>query len=83
MQTCLGFLLTTISIELIPYFVKAVGWRYAFAILAPGPLLGVIAMLRLRALPEAVKIAHGTKIDLARQRSAVRASVISDQRSEQ
>ena len=61
MQTCVGFLLTTISIELIPYSVKAVGWQYAFAILAPGPLLGVIAMLRLRALPEAVKIAHGRR----------------------
>ena len=61
MQTCLGFLLTTISIELIPVFVKDFGWRYAFAILAPGPLLGVIAMLRLRALPEAAKIAHGRR----------------------
>lgn len=61
MQTCVGFLLTTISIELIPYLVNAVGWQYAFAILAPGPLLGVFAMLRLRALPEAVKIAHGRR----------------------
>jgi MFS family permease len=61
MQTCLGFLLTTISIELIPYFEKAVGWRYAFALLAPGPLFGVIAMLRLRGLPEAMKIAHGRR----------------------
>lgn len=60
-QTCVGFLLTTISIELIPYFVEAVGWHYAFAILAPGPMLGVIAMLRLRALPEATKIAHGRR----------------------
>ncbi|MEP6818841.1 MAG: MFS transporter, partial [bacterium] len=61
MQTSVGFLLTTISIELIPYFVRAVGWRYAFATLAPGPLLGVFAMLRLRALPEAAKIAHGRR----------------------
>lgn len=61
MQTCLGFLLTTMSIELVPYFEKALGWRYAFAILAPGPLLGVIAMLRLRTLPEAAKIAHGRR----------------------
>ena len=60
-QTCLGFLLTTISIELIPHFEKIVGWRYAFAILAPGPLFGVIAMLRLRTLPEAEKIAQGRK----------------------
>ncbi|MDQ6652826.1 MAG: MFS transporter [Acidobacteriota bacterium] len=61
MQTCLGFLLTTISIELIPFFVRTVGWNYAFAILAPGPFFGVIAMLRLRSLPEAVKIAHGRR----------------------
>jgi MFS family permease len=61
MQTSIGFLLTTISIQLIPYFVRTVGWRYAFAILAPGPLLGVIAMLRLRGLPEAVKIAQGKR----------------------
>jgi MFS family permease len=60
-QTCLGFLLTIVSIKLIPRFVDLVGWRYAFMILAPGPLFGVIAMLRLRALPEAVKIAHGRK----------------------
>lgn len=61
MQTCLGFLLTSVSIELVPYFVKLVGWRYAFAVLAPGPLLGVIAMLRLRSLPEAAKIAQGRR----------------------
>jgi MFS family permease len=60
-QTCIGFLLTSISIELIPRFVNVVGWRYAFVILAPGPLLGVIAMLRLRNLPEAIKIAHGRR----------------------
>jgi MFS family permease len=60
-QTCIGFLLTTVSIQLVPYFVRVVGWRYAFAILAPGPLLGVIAMLRLRSLPEAVKIAQGRR----------------------
>lgn len=61
MQTCIGFLLTTISIKLIPYFVSALSWRYAFTILAPGPLFGVLAMLRLRSLPEAAKIAHGRR----------------------
>jgi MFS family permease len=60
-QMCIGFLLTTISIELIPKFETAWGWRYAFMILAPGPFLGVIAMLRLRQLPEAIKIAHGRR----------------------
>lgn len=60
-QTCIGFLLTSISIELIPHFVNVVGWRYAFAVLAPGPLIGVIAMLRLRSLPEALRIAQGRR----------------------
>jgi hypothetical protein len=55
---CIGFLLTTISIELVP---KIDNWRYAFMILAPGPLFGVISMLRLRQLPEAIKIAHGRR----------------------
>ena len=57
-QMCIGFLLTTVSIELIP---KVGDWRYAFVILAPGPLFGVISMLRLRQIPEAVKIAHGRR----------------------
>ena len=61
LQMCIGFLLTTISIELIPKVVDVVSWRYAFIILAPGPLLGVLAMLRLRQLPEAVRIANGRR----------------------
>ena len=60
-QTCIGFLLTTVSIELISVIEKIVGWSYAFVILAPGPVLGVISMLRLRGLPEAAKIAHGRR----------------------
>ena len=60
-QTCLGFLLTTVSIQLIPVLVEWVGWRYAFVALAPGPLFGVASMLRLRALPEAAKIAQGRR----------------------
>jgi MFS family permease len=57
-QMCIGFLLTNISIELVP---KISDWRYAFMILAPGPVFGVVSMLRLRGLPEAVKIAHGRR----------------------
>jgi len=57
-QMCIGFLLTSVSIELVP---KVGDWRYAFVILAPGPLFGVISMMRLRQLPEAVKIAHGRR----------------------
>ena len=47
-QTCIGFLITTFSIRLIPLLVDRVSWRYAFASLAIGPILGVIAMMRLQ-----------------------------------
>jgi hypothetical protein len=35
------------------------GWTWAFAFLAPGPALGVLAMLRPKSLPEAGRIAGG------------------------
>jgi hypothetical protein len=41
--------------------VALAGWRYGFVILAPGPFLGVLAMLRLRGEPEAIRIAHGRR----------------------
>jgi MFS family permease len=61
LQTCVGFLITTGSIELVPRLVASAGWGIAFAALAPGPILGILAMARLRALPEAVRIAHGKR----------------------
>jgi MFS family permease len=61
MQTCIGFLITTASIRLMPVVVDRVSWRFAFAVLAIGPILGIIAMLRLRALPESVKLAQGRR----------------------
>lgn len=61
LQTCLGFLLTTISMRIIPLLVDQVGWRFAFSVLAVGPAFGVASMLRLRALPEALKIAQGRR----------------------
>jgi MFS family permease len=58
-QLALGFLLTTVTIRLIPTLVHVVSWRLAFAVLALGPLVGVIAMARLRRAPEARLIAGG------------------------
>jgi MFS family permease len=55
-QTCLGFLLTMASIQLLPWFANIVGWRYAFCLLAIGPFLGVIAMGRLRLRPDAARL---------------------------
>jgi MFS family permease len=60
-QTCAGFALTTLTIWLIPSAVTALGWGWAFATLAIGPALGVVAMARLRALPEARRLAGGRR----------------------
>jgi MFS family permease len=60
-QTCIGFLITTLSIRMIPALVASIGWKFAFAFLAPGPLLGLVAMIRLRGLPEAVRLAQGRR----------------------
>lgn len=46
-QVCLGFLLTTVTIQLIPPLVARVGWGAAFAFLAIGPALGIAALARL------------------------------------
>jgi MFS family permease len=47
-QTSLGFLLTMVSIQLVPPVASAVGWRWAFAMLAVGPVFGIAAIDRLR-----------------------------------
>ena len=41
LQTSLGFLLTIASIQLVPMLADALGWRWALAVLAVGPLVGV------------------------------------------
>jgi MFS family permease len=58
-QLAIGFSLTVITIWIIPVVRDAIGWQWAFAVLAPGPALGVVAMLRLKARPEAARIANG------------------------
>lgn len=60
-QTCIGFLLTIVSIHLLPEVVALIGWRFAFALLAIGPFFGAWAMLRLRGHPMAVRLAGGRK----------------------
>jgi len=60
-QTSLGFLLTMITIRLIPSLESAVGWSWAFAFLALGPAVGIWAMFTLRRSPEAVKMAAGNR----------------------
>lgn len=50
LQTSLGFLLTTLTIQIVPLVVEMVGWRWAFPLLALGPIAGIAAIKRLLAL---------------------------------
>jgi MFS family permease len=61
MQVCAGFLLTMISIHLMPWFVSTLSWQFAFAPLAVGPFLGSWAMYRLRRNPDSVRLANGRR----------------------
>jgi MFS family permease len=50
-QTSVGFLLTMVSIQIIPPLVNVVGWRWAFPVLALGPAAGIASiqvLLRLK-----------------------------------
>jgi MFS family permease len=60
LQTSIGFLLTMLTIRLIPPIENAVGWEWAFSFLAIGPFIGIIAMLALRRSPDRNKLAGGT-----------------------
>jgi hypothetical protein len=39
--------------------VDAAGWRVAWGLLAIGPVIGIVAMWRLRRRPDAVLMANG------------------------
>ena len=47
LQVSLGFLLTTATIQLVPWISDLVGWRWSFAILAMGPAFGIASIRRL------------------------------------
>jgi hypothetical protein len=49
LQTSLGFLLTMVTIQLIPVLVSLVGWPLAFPVLALGPAAGIASIRRLGA----------------------------------
>jgi sugar phosphate permease len=54
-QTSIGFLLTMITIQLVPAIAARTGWQWAFAMLAVGPAAGIAsirALTRLRSSPD-------------------------------
>ena len=61
LQTSTGFLLTLVTIRLLPALVGRVGWAWAFAVLAIGPVLGTWAMVALRGSPRATSLAGGRR----------------------
>jgi len=57
LQTCFGFALTLVTIHLMPVMIAWAGWGAAFAVLSAGPLLGIVAMLRLGRSPAGARLA--------------------------
>ncbi len=49
LQVSLGFLLTTLTIQLVPVVANAMGWAWAFPVLAIGPIIGIVSIRRLMA----------------------------------
>jgi sugar phosphate permease len=46
-QLAVGFLLTVVTVQLVPLAADLLGWRYVFVLLAPGPVIGAVAMSAL------------------------------------
>ena len=61
LQTSLGFLLTCLTIYLLPWVAERIGWRWSMSVLALGPAVGIWAMLMLRQRPEASALAGGRR----------------------
>jgi MFS family permease len=66
LQTSVGFLLTTVTLTTVPLVAESVGWGAAFALLAPGPALGILAMIRLERLRKTTATASPTTGDPGR-----------------
>jgi MFS family permease len=60
-QTAIGFLITIVSIQLVGSTADAAGWRWAFLVLAAGPVVGAWSMWRLRGDPAAQAMAGGAR----------------------
>ena len=60
-QSVLGYGTTIVSVFLFGVIADRVSWTAAFIMLGVGAMLGPIAMLRLRGMPEAEKMAGGKR----------------------
>ncbi len=53
LQTSMGFLLTMVTIQGLPFITSAVGWGWTFPVLALGPAFGIAAIIRLSRIRQA------------------------------
>jgi len=53
LQTSIGFLLTTLPIQLVAEIADGIGWRWSFTLLALGPVAGIAAIRKLARLRSA------------------------------
>ncbi|QNN62373.1 MFS transporter [Leucobacter denitrificans] len=51
LQMAVGFLITAVTIQIVPIIAAEFGWRWSFLVLALGPLCGVLAMKKRSQLP--------------------------------
>jgi sugar phosphate permease len=61
LQTSMGFLLTIVSLQALPILRDRLGWNVAFMLLALGPAVGVVSMIRLRQSPDSEALAMGKR----------------------
>jgi MFS family permease len=61
LQVCVGFFVSTLTVQTVPLVAAQLGWRWAFCFLALGPALGSVAMVLLWRRPEALKMAGGRR----------------------
>jgi MFS family permease len=54
-QTAVGFLLTVVTVQVVPIAADLLGWQYAFVLLAPGPVIGAVAMWALHPVQHQLK----------------------------
>ena len=54
-QTAVGFLLTVVTVQVVPIAADLLGWQYAFLLLAPGPVIGAVAMWALHPVQHQLK----------------------------
>ena len=54
-QTAVGFLLTVVTVQVVPIAADLLGWQYAFVLLAPGPVIGAVAMWALHPVQHHLK----------------------------